>query len=212
VKKKLSLTAAIVLAFTVLFHSSVSAFDDIKGDPGETAIQALKARDIVNGMDDYTFNPEGNLTYAQGVRLLVKAFQLNIDPGIFPSEPKTEHYYSRIPNDSWYAKDFVIACLVGLPIRENVDPDAALTRETFADLLYQALLTTGDYAFIEMFILLGDADMVEPGYMTGIQTLLLSHIAELDRKQNFRPKDPVTRSDSAVWLHNTLQFMDKQIQ
>ena len=84
-----------------------------------------------------------------------------------------------------------------------------MTREQFAHHLMQALLKKGDYAFIDLYVMLKDEAQVNPDYMGSIQTLLVSGIAKLDDTQRFKPKGAITRGDAAGWLYDTIQFVAK---
>jgi len=198
-----------MLAMLLALGGSVFAFSDIKGDPGEADIRALKERGILSGMDKGKFAPKGQLSYAEGVVLTVKAFGLNIDNIRFIKAPVASDYFTKVPNDAWYADEFIIAHLNGLPIPKDVNPTSAMTREQFADLLIHGMLRTGEYAFIEIFMLIGDEAKITPERMSSIQTLLIAKIAELDKDQNFRPQEIMTRSETAKWVHNAVKFVEE---
>lgn len=200
----------LILALSLFTSSLALGFQDIEADPGQASIQALKDQGILSGVDSQVFAPKTALTYAQAVHLMVKSFGLNLDQINFVKEPQAKDFFTGIPNDAWYAQDFIIAHMNGITLAKDVDPNAAMTKEQYAELLCQALLTKGDYAFIQIFILLGDEDQVDPGFMQSIQTLLIAKIAGLDKEQNFNPKRSITRSEGAVWLHQALLFVKKQ--
>lgn len=200
--------ALLLLVSVLAFGYSAFAFSDTQGDPGEASIKTLEQRGIVDGMGDGRFVPGASLTYAQSLQLLVKSFKLNIDHIQFFKEPLASDYYTKAQDDAWYASSLIIAQHNGLLLPRDVDPDAPITREEYADLLCKALLATGPYAFIEIFILLGDADQVTPERMGSIQTLLIAEIAKLDEQKSFRPKESITRSEAAVWLYKALTFME----
>jgi len=198
-----------MLALLIALGGSVFAFSDIKGDPGEADIRALKERGILTGLDNGKFTPKGQLSYAQGVHLVVKAFGLNIDNIRFIKAPEASDYFTKVPNDAWYANAFIIGQLNGLPIPKDVNPAASLTREQFADLLIQGMLRTGEYGFIEIFMLIGDEAKITPERMSSIQTLLIAKIGTLDKNQNFRPQEAITRSEAAKWIHNAVKFVEE---
>jgi hypothetical protein len=96
-----------------------------------------------------------------------------------------------------------------LPIPADVDPNAGVARQDYADLLTHALATTGDYATIEMFILIADEGDIAKDKMGSIQQLLLMRIAKLDDQNRFRPLADTTRAEAAELLYNALEFVDK---
>jgi hypothetical protein len=209
-RKPWSFIMMLTLVFTLLASSSALAFADLEGDPGEASIQALKDQGIISGLEDGSFAPKAPLSYAQAVTLMVDGFGLSLDRFRFIKQPEASDYFSQVPNGAWYAEKFIIAQLNGLPIPKDVNPEALVTREQYADLLSQAMLTQGQYAFITIYILLGDESDVDAAYMNSIQTLLISKIAKLDQNQNFLPKKNITRSDAAIWLHQAMTFVKEQ--
>jgi len=207
-RKRRTFATAALLTLTLSIGSTVNAFSDIKDDPNREAILSLQQAGVVNGVTDELFAPKGTVTMAQGVVLLVKSLDLNIDNIRFIKEPKASDYFTKVPDDAWYANAFVIAHLNGLPLDKDVDPQQQLTREQFANLLFHALLTKGDYAFNEMYVILKDEKDVNPDYMESIQKLIVSKIAETEDGY-FHPKNAITRSEAAKLIHNTIEFVKK---
>lgn len=205
---KWMLSFALVLGL-LAGSASAAAFSDIEGDPGQASIEALLRQGIVSGISKDEFAPRASLTYAQAVHLMVKGFNLNLDDSRFVTESQASDYFLHVPNDAWYANAFITAHLNGLPLPKDVEPTAIITKEQYADLLAGALLTQGEYAFIQIFILIGDGDDVNPAYMQSVQTLLIAKIAELDGEQLFYPRQNVTRSEAAIWLHKALNFVEE---
>lgn len=200
--------AAVLLALVLLLsiQSNVWAFSDIQGDDAEADIVALRDAGIVSGINPETFAPKGKVTFAQGVQLIVKGFDLNIDHIRFIKEPKASDYFSRIPNDSWYAQAFIIAQLNGLTLAKDVDPTQVMTREQFAKLLYEGMTRKGDFPLISIWMIVQDEKDVSEGYMTAIQNLLIMKVAKLDNN-NFYPKREITRGESVQMLHRAIQFV-----
>ncbi len=198
---------ALTMTLTLTFSSSAFAFQDTKGLPEEAKILSLKEAGVIGGIDKNTFAPRGQMTFAQGIHMIVKGLDLGIDNLKFVQKPKASDYFTNVPDKSWYASSFVIAQLNGLNIPKNVDPNKPMTREQFAHYLFGALMTTGDYAFIEIWIQIADGKNVASEYMNSIQKLLVAKIASLDGKGNFRPKDIVTRAEAAVMVHDARKFV-----
>ncbi|RAP76922.1 S-layer homology domain-containing protein [Paenibacillus montanisoli] len=196
---------------TVLFLSisqSVWAFSDTKNDPNEAKIAELQKQGILSGSGkDGAFQPNGKLTYAAGITMIVKGLGLNIDNIRFIKEPKVSDYFSKMKDNAWYAQTFIIASLNGLDIPRDTDPSAVMTREQFAHHLMKGVLKKGDFAFIDLYIMLKDEKDVTPAYMDSIQKLLITKIAQLDSSQKFYPKKSITRSDAAGWLYGAIQFV-----
>ncbi|GLX68306.1 S-layer homology domain-containing protein [Paenibacillus glycanilyticus] len=206
-KSFLLLALSILLVFTL--GQTVFAFSDTSKDPNKTKIDSLQKQGLISGEKGDKFNSEGKLTYAAGVTLLVKAFHLNIDNIRFIKEPKVSDYYTNLKDDAWYSQAFIIAQYNGLEVPKDVKANDAMTREQFAHHLFKAILKQGDYAFIEMYMTLNDEKDVNKDYMDSVQKLLISKIATLDSKNNFYPKQAITRSAAAGWLYDGLEFVQK---
>lgn len=200
----------LMMTVSIVFGSSVFAFSDIKGDPAEKEITALKEYGIINGINDSTFAPNQELSYAGAVALLVKAFDLNLAHFMFIKEPEASDYFTHIENDRWYSTAFVKGHLNNLSIPKDVQPKTIITREQFAHLLFEAIKQKGDYAFIEIWININDQKEVDSEYMDSIQKLLIANIAELNKENNFNPNQAMTRSDAAKMLYNGLEFIKNE--
>jgi hypothetical protein len=193
--------------FVLLFGTSAFAFQDTKGDPAEAKIEALQKAGIVNGVSDEKFDPKGNVTWAQGVHLIVKGLNLNMDAIRFIKEPKASDYFTDVPDDAWYAKSLITAYHNGLTLPKDLHPGQALTKEQFASLLAAGVHAKADFSQIEIFIQIADGNEINPDYMNAIQTLLIAKIASLDAQQMFHPKSELTRSEAAEMIYNAVEFV-----
>ncbi|RUS48373.1 S-layer homology domain-containing protein [Cohnella sp. AR92] len=207
-RKTASAIAAVALS-CVLLSGSAFAFSDIEGDPGSKQILDLRDRGIVQGVGNNAFKPQAPVNGATALTLIVKGLGLNIDNKRFFKEPKASDYFSIVKDNAPYAMTFIIAKENGLDIPKDIDPAKKITREQFAHWLFQAISTKGDYAYTEQYMLRGDEDKVTPAFSGSIQKLLIAGIAQLDKKQNFRPQDTITRSEAAILLDNAIQFVEK---
>lgn len=206
-RKRSILIMALVAMMLFTLGQTVWAFKDVKNDVNEQKISELKKLGILRGDKNDKFNPKGKLTYAEGVSLIVRGLKLNIDHIRFIKEPKASDYFPNLKDNAWYSQAFIIANLNGLEIPKTVKASDVMTREQFAHHLFKAMLTKGDYAFIEMFMLLEDEADVNKDYMDSIQKLLISKIITLDSSNKFYPKKAITRSDAAGWLYDAITFV-----
>jgi len=197
----------LILSLCFTAAGSAFAFDDILDDEEREAIEILRQRGILHGVGDGKFAPRGKMSVGTAVSLIVRGMDLDPDYSRLPQEPKASDYFTKVHDRAWYAKAFIIAHHNGLDIPRDIDPESQATREQFAHWLYQAIETKGEYAWIEIYMLIEDEDRVNPDYMTSIQRLLIGKIAKLDRDGKFRPKDPITRSEAAGMLHRAREFV-----
>lgn len=203
-KSLLSLALAVIMIFTL--GQSVFAFSDVKDDSNKVKINALEESGILSG-EHGKFNSNGKLTYAAGISMIVKGLDLNLDNIRFIRMPLASDQHPNLKDDAWYSQAFVIADFYSLDIPKDVKADDKMTKEQFAHHLFKAMITKGDYAFIEIFMLINDEDDINPAYMDSIQKLLITKIASLDRKNNFYPTKEITRGLAAAWLYDAIKFV-----
>ncbi|MCM3746240.1 S-layer homology domain-containing protein [Paenibacillus pasadenensis] len=197
------------LMLAVSAPGAVFAFTDITQDPNAASIRSLESAGIIGGTGNSQFKPQEAMTYAQAVTLLVKAFDLNLNAIKFVQKPEASHYFPGMNDNAWYSEAFIIAAIHNLDLDPKVKPAAAISREQFAHLLLQAIGTTGDYAFTEIFIELSDGDQVDDKYEVNVQRLLISGIAKLGEDGLFKPKEAVTRSSAAAWVDGGISFVEQ---
>ncbi len=92
-RKRSILIMALVAMMLFTLGQTVWAFKDVKNDANEQKISELKKLGILSGDKNDKFNPKGKLTYAEGISLIVKGLDLNIDHIRFIKEPKASDYF-----------------------------------------------------------------------------------------------------------------------
>ncbi|MDQ6420900.1 S-layer homology domain-containing protein [Paenibacillus sp. LHD-117] len=209
-KKKPLLIVALMAIMLFSLGQTVMAFSDVSKDPNADKINALQEKGILSGYAGGEFKPNGTLTYASAVSMIVKGLDLNIDHVRFIRMPLASDNHPNLEDDAWYSQAFVIADFYGLDIPKDVKAGDKITKEQYAHHLFKAMMTKGDYAFIEIFMLLNDEADVDAKYMDSIQKLLISKIASLDKKNNFYPKKAITRGEAAGWLYDAIKFVKEQ--
>jgi hypothetical protein len=206
-KKKPLFMIAIIAILVFSLGQTVLAFSDVSKDPNADKINALKEQGILSGYADGAFKPGESLNYASAVAMIVKGLDLNIDHVRFIRMPLASDNHPNLEDDAWYSQAFVIADFYELDIPKDVKATDKITKEQFAHHLFKAMMTKGDYAFIEIFMLLNDEADVDSKYMDSIQKLLISKIVSLDKDQKFYPKQTITRGIAAAWLHDGMQYV-----
>jgi len=205
-RKRTAIALTALLLSSVTFGSAL-AFTDVE-DGQREAVNALKDRGVVSGIDQEHFAPMGRISYAQSLQMIVKAMDLNLDLMKFAKPPLASDYYANVPDGAWFADAFIIARYNGLELPQDVNPNAMITREQFGDLLVRALEKKGDFPLIKMFIQIQDEDQLTPGLQGTIQRALLYKIAQLDDEGRFHPKSELTRGEAAVWVHNAVRVLE----
>ncbi|WP_081824442.1 S-layer homology domain-containing protein [Paenibacillus sp. UNC451MF] len=205
-KKFVTLVSAAALLCSVS-AGSVYAFTDLDSAEQEP-IAALKDRGIVSGVDSQHFVPRGQISFAQSVSMLVKGLKLSTDHVKFIKKPEASDYFTNVPNDAWYAEAFIIAKVNGLDIPQDVDPNAPITREKYANLLNDAMDTKAQLPLIKMAVILADEDQVDLKYRVDMQRIYLLKIAKLGEDRKAYPKQEMTRGEAATWLYNGIKLVE----
>ena len=108
-------------------------------DSSSSAIAALQEKGIVSGTEVSQFGAQSELTYAQALQLIVNAFDYNLDAIRFKTQPKAADIYPKVKSDAWYSNAFVVTYYNDLKLDKNVNLNASISREQFADLLENAM-------------------------------------------------------------------------
>jgi hypothetical protein len=207
-KFKWSAVLTFLLVLTLMTGGSALAFNDINDTVGKEAIMALKDKGIISGITDTKFAPNGKLSYAQGITLITKGLNLNINDIAFIKKPEASDFFTKVPDTAWYAQSLMIAQLNGLTLPKDLDPNRLMTREEFTNYLVEGINTTGDYPMIMMYAVINDENDVNKDYMNSIQQALITKITTVDKDQNFYPKRVITRAEAAVMLSNAIDFVE----
>jgi len=90
---------------------------------------------VAKGVGDNKFNPDGNVTRAEFVALLVRSFGV-------PIEPVSETSFKDVPPDAWFAAEVEAAYKGGIAIGfedGTFRPYAQVTREQMAAFIVRAM-------------------------------------------------------------------------
>jgi len=112
-------------------------FGDIKKNPNKEAIEALAAREIINGMSEKEFQPEGNMTRAQFATIVVKALGFT---------PKTNSKFKDVAAKAWYAGYVGTANTYGIVngiSDTEFNPEGTITRQEAAVMVARAAKLCG---------------------------------------------------------------------
>lgn len=176
-------------------------FRDLAGaDWAIQAIEALAAREIVQGIGAGSFNPAGNVTRAEFVTMLVNAFDLRV--------PTATTAFSDVEKDAWYYNAVASAQKLGIVngvTGTRFGAQETITRQDMAVMMYRAtqvlkiqLAQRSDLPLFKDRAAVGGyaADAVSAMQAAGI-------IQGMD-DGSFAPQAPTTRAQAAVMLHRIL--------
>lgn len=189
-KKWLTAAIALLLVFTALSSTAAVAKEQPSDNVKKPAVSLMK-----------------KLTVGDAVSMIVDAFGLNIDHLEFVKEPKASDYFTRVKDNAPYSHAFIVAHHHGLPLDKDVDPEARITKEYFAHLLFSAIAGQGEYAFIEIYLEIADADQIAHEYMDSIQKLLIAKIMTLDQRGKFHPRADVKKFYAQQVINKAVKFV-----
>ena len=112
-------------------------FGDIKNSANKAAIEALAAREIINGMNEAEFRPDATMTRAQYATIIVKALGLT---------PKANDKFKDVAANAWYAPYVGTANAYGIVngvSDTEFNPDGTITRQEAAVMTIRAAKLCG---------------------------------------------------------------------
>ncbi|CAM3529865.1 S-layer homology domain-containing protein [Saccharibacillus sp. WB 17] len=203
--KWISIGAASAILFTALSGGSAyaaSPFGDLNQVPEASKIRALQQAGLVHGSADGQFRPQGTLTNAQAIRLVVDMFDLDLGGLQFVRKPEASDYFPKADDQAWYAEALVIASYNDLDLPKDLDPNAAATRASFVSLLIRAGQNESALPVFKLIpVRITDEASIPDGSSGPMQEALAFGLLELDDQGNIRPNEQLTRAAAADILY-----------
>lgn len=178
------------------------SFTDSQNHWGKEAIEALAAREVVNGVGDDLFNPNGEISRAEFATIMVRYFGLTSDSNV---------NYTDVETDKWYTDYVAIAKdnnILPEIYGDIFEPEKAITREEMMYILYKSLEVTDRLDTLEdngdklsHFI---DSDMVSNYAVKGSEYLISRDVINGKGNGAFAPKDTSTRAEVAQMMWNMI--------
>ena len=114
-------------------------FTDVAGAPCREAVEALSAREIINGKAENVYDPDAGMTRAEYAAIIVRAL------GLTPDAAGAAEF-TDVPESSWFAAYVGTACSYGIVNgRGNgiFDPKGSITRQEAAVMTARAARLCG---------------------------------------------------------------------
>lgn len=195
-------TGAVVFHTTSLNTYAIAfvarTFGDLHNVPwAKQAIEAMAARDIINGTAAGSFNPEAAITRADFIALLVRALELQ-------GASKNSTMFSDVSETAYYYDELVIAKALGIVTGtgdNTFNPNGNISRQDMMVLAARALAAAGtnaqsggtldaysDAASVSAYARASVAAMVQAGIVNG-------------KNGQLAPNDSLSRAEAAVILY-----------
>ena len=201
--KILTLITLLLLSMTVQCFAAANPFTDINDSPSKDKIVALYDAGVIKGMGDGLFNPDGIVTAAQGVQLIVNAFDISLAKFTFIKAPQATDWFKKADDNAWYADALIRAGANDIGLPTDLDPNAKWTKEDFTYYLIMAMEAHYQMPMINMMYIetADEADMTIE-YQGAIQRSMKYNITALDQDKKFFPKKQLTRAEAAEMIYN----------
>ncbi len=180
------------------------SFDDVAIEFwGAEAIEALAAREVVNGIGSDMFNPNGEITRAEFVTIMVKYFDLTSN--------SNDNF--AVESDTWYAGYIAIAKDNNIlpEIYDDVfEPNVAITRQEMMYILYKSLEVEDELDTLEdnsdKLSDFTDSDTVSDYAVEGSEYLISRDIINGSGDGMFNPTGTSTRAEVAQMMWNMINL------
>lgn len=154
------------------------------------------------------FLPEATITTAEGIQLIVNAFDLNLDGIRFVKMPVASDYFKNANNNAWYANALIIAANQGFELPADLDPNKMWTKEEFVYQLMHVMESKKALPMINVVpAKLADESELTIAYQGAIQRALALGFTKVDEKGNFNPKGEISRKESAELIQRSLEYV-----
>lgn len=184
------------------------SFGDVQGLACQEAVEALAAREIINGMSEGVFDPGANMTRAQYATIIVKALGLTPDASGAAA-------FKDVAKGSWYAPYVGTACAYGIVNGRGdgvFDPAGTINRQEAAAMTARAAALCGwDTAMDDVGVRQYIAEFTD--YITvdkwARPTMAFCFRAGIlvssEFEENLEPKQDILRSEVAMMVYRLLQ-------
>ena len=159
-------------------------------------IREMYEAGVIDGMTPTTFEPAGNVTRAQFVKML--ALLQSADVSAYASGPFTD-----VPGDAWYARYVNWAAanaIVNGTSETTFDPNAAISRQDMAVMLYRYAQQYGIVLPEQTAALFTDEGSIAAYALSAVQALHRAGVINGMPDGSFHPYDTATREQACAVL------------
>lgn len=178
------------------------SFSDLGNHPwAKESILKLAEDKVINGYTDGTFKPDGNVSRAEFVKMLVTALNITVNE-------KKEMHFADVNGKAWYYPYIAIAYSVGIVNGVdgyNFGTDNSISRQDLSVMLCNAMLHKGKgVAMTEEKCTEYIPDYAKEAFNVMIENGILTGYSD----GTYKPGDFVTRAEAAVILCRTAEFIN----
>lgn len=169
------------------------------------SIRAIAARGVIVGKEPGKYDPQGQLTRAEFVQMLVRLFDA--------ADPNATSKLTDVKEGAWYYKAVASAEKLGI-VQGKIDGsfgrNDVLTRQDMAVLLHRALLVSGYSLPLNDKSVPSFADEVNISSYAKkeVEALKQAKVLVTDSNGSYGPKSLVNRAEAAVLINKFLQIIN----
>lgn len=186
-----------------------SAFADVQGHKNQQAIEALAAKQIINGMPDGTFQPNATMTRAEFATIVVKAM------GLTPRETNT---FRDVKSGAWYSGYIGAAYEGGIVNGTSANmftPNSTITREEAATMVSRAatiMLQSSGKGQSAQTLPKGQEMLAKAADNAKVSSWARDSVADclglgiMEAAENIQPQKAILRCEIAQMIYNMLNL------
>lgn len=185
-------------------------FNDINDESwSKNAVVELYNRGIVNGYEDGSFKPDNSVTRAEFLKFIITAIEADVpENNIFL--PFSDTY-----NSEWYAP-YVSAALNLKMVNgyddETFSPDSYISREEASAIVCRGIDAMGiSLDLYRLKITFEDENIISDYAVDYVYKLYSSGVISGDENQCFRPKECMSRAETAQLIWNLIDTMNSVV-
>ena len=190
--------------YTVIYNPL--EFEDVDGHWAQDAVNSMTSRLVINGYEDGIFDPDGDITRAEFVAIIVRALGL--------AEGMGENTFSDVDADAWYCGYIETASSYGI-INGYTDgtfrPTDNITGEQAMTMIARAMAVTQlEYALTDSeaeSLLAGYSDAADAAAYAreSVAACLKTGVVETCEEYTLYMKENIARAEVAVIVQSLLQ-------
>lgn len=178
-------------------------FDDMQGyEWSYTAVDYLFNKDVINGTSDFNFEPSGNVTREQFVKMICTAFDIQ--------SGDTVCNFSDVKEFDWYYPYVMKMASSGLVsgISDSLFGSGNnIKRQDIAVLIYRIGESLGYFTPEVLKYPFADQNDISSYALTSVNTLKNNNIINGDTYNMFKPHDGASRAEAAQMIYNFCIFV-----
>ena len=198
-RQRVFLVTVLAMVLLVAFVGTAWAqFVDVEEHWAQAAIQRWLERDLVSGYPDGTFRPDSEVTRAEFITFVDRAFELPVRQGYTG--------FTDVQEGDWYYGHLVAAVqagIIGGYPDGTFQPGASISRQEAASVL-QRLLGLEETQVLTF----DDSDEIGSWARLAVKAVVSAGIKGGYPDGTFRPEAPITRAETLTVLDRSLPFVE----